>query len=266
MQHSFNFAAKEGVVTKILPGKKLIIGFSLLLAMTGRLPARGMPGEPLRKDTIIAAADTLRNDTVRQTIAVPETRETQMPGDTLKSDTLLSPAQKTKPVPLPGEEAHSPRKASVYSAILPGLGQAYNKKYWKIPIIYGGFAAFGYFIGWNNKNFLTAKKAYSDLTDTIPGTDSFMKLKQIIYYDLNKASDVASLKQGLISSQNYFRRNRDLLIIVTVAFYGLNIIDASVDAHFFNFDISDDLTFNWQPELRQTQSQHIFCLNCSFRF
>ena len=167
---------------------------------------------------------------------------------------------------LPEAEVHSPRKASLYSALLPGLGQAYNRKYWKIPIIYGGFAAFGYFIGWNHKNYKTARQAYSDLTDTIPGTDSYMKLKQIIYYDLNKPADVASLKQGLTSSQDYYRRNRDLLIIVTAAFYGLNIIDASVDAHFFNFDISDDLTFNWEPVIKPVKNQNIFCLNCTFRF
>jgi hypothetical protein len=124
----------------------------------------------------------------------------------------------------------------------------------------------GYFIGWNNKNFNVAKKAYTDLTDTIPGTDSYLKLKQIIYYDLNKPSDVATLKQGLTSSQDYFRRNRDLLIIVTAAFYGLNIIDASVDAHFFNFDISDDLTFHWEPVIRQSNNQNIFCVNCSIKF
>lgn len=189
-----------------------------------------------------------------------------LPQDTLKRDTAAVRVKMAKTSDSLFVEEHSPRKASVYSAILPGMGQAYNKKYWKIPIIYAGFGALGYFIGWNNKNFNVAKKAYSDLTDTIPGTDSYLKLKQIIYYDLNKPSDVATLKQGLTSSQDYFRRNRDLLIIVTAAFYGLNIIDASVDAHFFNFDISDDLTFHWEPVIRQSNNQNIFCVNCSIKF
>jgi len=180
--------------------------------------------------------------------------------DTLRVDSSLL-TRKIRFLP-----KHSPAKATLMSAVLPGLGQLYNKKYWKIPIIYGGFAAFGYFIGWNNRNFKTARQAYSDLTDTIPSTDSYMKLKQIIYYDLSKPSDVASLKQGLTSSQDYYRRNRDLLIIVTAAFYGLNIIDASVDAHFFNFDISDDLSLNWEPVMRQAKNQNIFCLNCTLRF
>lgn len=167
---------------------------------------------------------------------------------------------------LPAEEMHSPRKATLYSAILPGMGQAYNRKYWKIPIIYGGFGTLGYFIGWNNKNFNQAKSAYQDLTDDDPATDSYKKLKQIIYYDLTKPASVANLKQGLLSSQDYYRRNRDLLIIITAAFYGLNIIDASVDAHLFNFDISDDLTMRMVPSLHQMNNQNILSLNCSFRF
>ncbi len=182
-----------------------------------------------------------------------------LPGDTIRTETPALAVKDTLPV-------HSPKKASIYSAILPGLGQAYNKKYWKIPVIYGGFTAFGYFIGWNNKNYITARRAYSDLTDKDPNTDSYMKLKQIIYYNLNSASSVANLKQGLISSQDYYRRNRDLLIIITAAFYGLNIIDASVDAHFFNFDISDDLTMNLEPSVQKEKNQNIFCLNCTINF
>ena len=213
-----------------------------------------LPASPRVSADTLPAASSASPDTL---LMAP-----RVSADTLRSDTAaLPPARK-----IPEKELHSPRKASIYSALLPGLGQAYNKKYWKIPIIYGGFAAFGYFIGWNNRNFKTARQAYSDLTDTIPSTDSYMKLKQIIYYDLSKPSDVASLKQGLTSSQDYYRRNRDLLIIVTAAFYGLNIIDASVDAHFFNFDISDDLSLNWEPVMRQAKNQNIFCLNCTLRF
>ncbi len=179
--------------------------------------------------------------------------------DTLTVTKTELPVEIQKPV-------HSPKKATLYSAVLPGLGQAYNRKYWKIPLIYGGFGAFGYFIGWNNKNYVTSKKAYSDLSDSDPATQSYMGLKQIVYYDLNSASDVANLKKGLISSQDYFRRNRDLLVIVTAAFYGLNLIDASVDAHFYNFDISDDLTLEWKPAILKTDYIDIICLNCTIRF
>ena len=167
---------------------------------------------------------------------------------------------------IPQKEIHSPKKAAIYSAVLPGLGQAYNRKYWKIPLVYGGFAAFGYFIDWNNDNYRISKNAYLDLTDTDENTNSFMNLKYIEYYDLTNPTMVERLKDGLIKRQDYYRRNRDLLVILTVAFYGLNIIDASVDAHFFDWDISDDLTMNLKPTFQQLNHQNLFSLNCTLRF
>ncbi|MDO8951102.1 MAG: DUF5683 domain-containing protein, partial [Draconibacterium sp.] len=150
-------------------------------------------------------------------------------------------------VPVDAEKIHSPKKATIYSAILPGLGQAYNKKYWKIPIIYAGFGTIGYFIGWNNGFYSTYKIAYSDLTDGNPDTDSYLDLEATKYYDLDNSTDFNNFKSGLSKQSEYYRRNRVLLIISMVGFYGLNLIDASVDAHLFDFDISEDLTLNWQP-------------------
>jgi hypothetical protein len=225
--------------TEVTGNKKVntifIIGF--LLLATEALYAFEVP-----QDTIRNRSDktTLLNDSVSKSHA--------------RSDAKMS---------LP---THSPKKASLYSAILPGFGQAYNKKYWKIPIVYAGFAAFGYFIDWNNKNYNINNKAYKDLTDKDPATESYLKLKQISYYDLDNPNDIAALKKGLTSNQDYYRRNRDLLIILTFAFYGLNILDASVDAHFFNFDISDDLTMKVQPQIIQQKNQNIFSLNCTINF
>lgn len=164
------------------------------------------------------------------------------------------------------EELHSPRKASVYSAILPGLGQAYNKKIWKIPFIYAGFGAIGYFIDWNNDNYKLSKTAYLHLKDDDPLTTDYLKLKAIEGYDLNNPTDVANLLEGLTKRQDYYRRNRDLLIISMFGFYGLNIIDASVDAHFFNFDMSDDLTMSWQPSMLNIDNQLVYCVHVSLNF
>lgn len=164
------------------------------------------------------------------------------------------------------EEVHSPKKASMYSAILPGLGQAYNKKYWKIPVIYAGFAALGYFIYWNNDNYQIMKRAYSDFTDDDPETNSYLDLDGAQYYDLGTEPDDTNFKDALTKQQSYYRRNRDLLIISTVGFYGLQIIDASVDAHFFDFDISEDLTLNWQPTMQYFNQQTVYGINCTFTF
>lgn len=164
------------------------------------------------------------------------------------------------------EIIHSPRKATLYSTFLPGLGQAYNKKYWKIPVIYIGFGTIGYFIGWNNDNYQFNKTAYQDLTDDDENTNSFMEIEAVKYYDLDNPTSYANFRDGLLKRQDYYRRNRDLLIISIIGFYGLNIIDASVDAHLFNFDISDDLTFNWQPSVQYSDKQIVHGINCSFNF
>jgi hypothetical protein len=164
------------------------------------------------------------------------------------------------------EEVHSPRKATIYSAILPGLGQAYNKKYWKIPLIYIGFGAIGYFIDWNNDNYKFNKKAYKHLTDDDPNTNAFMEVEAVRYYDLDNPTHFQNFRDGLVKRQDYYRRNRDLLIISFVGFYGLNIIDASVDAHLFNFDISDDLTLNWQPSMLNINNNLVYSFNCTINF
>lgn len=168
--------------------------------------------------------------------------------------------------PEKAEIMHSPKKATLYSAILPGLGQAYNKKYWKIPIIYAGFGTIGYFITWNNGFYQTYKQAYSDLTDGDDNTNSHLDLDAAKYYNLDDPTDYNNFRTGLSKQQNYYRRNRDLLIISMFGFYGLNIIDASVDAHLFDFDISDDLSFNWQPTMNTFNNQYIYGFNCTFNF
>jgi len=164
------------------------------------------------------------------------------------------------------EEIHSPKKAAVYSAVLPGLGQAYNKKYWKIPFIYIGFGVIGYFIDWNNDNYQLNKVAYQHLTDDNAETNDHLLLDAIVYYDLDNPTSFANFKDGLTKRQDFYRRNRDLLFISAIGFYGLNIIDASVDAHLFDFDISDDLTFNWQPSMLNIDNKLIYGFNCTFNF
>ena len=184
----------------------------------------------------------------------------------IKGQILVSDTTKTQELPKNAEEIHSPKKAAMYSAILPGLGQAYNKKIWKIPFIYAGFGGIGYFIGWNNKNYKIIRLAYSDLTDLDDLTNSHLDLDASQYYDLNNSSEKDKFKTALNKQQDYYRRNRDLLVISMFGFYGLNIIDASVDAHFFNFDISEDLSFNWQPTMIDVDEQLVYGFNCKFNF
>ncbi len=184
-------------------------------------------------------------------------------------------ADSTKIVEMDAETTyvHSPKKATIFSAVLPGLGQAYNKKYWKIPIIYIGFGTIGYFIHWNNDYYKTMKLAYTDLTDSEPDgpwgeddpSNSYMDIKPD-WVDLDNATDYENFKTSISKQQDYYRRNRDLLVIGFVGFYGLQIIDASVDAHLFDFDMSDDLSLNWQPTMQSFNKQNIYGINCTFTF
>jgi hypothetical protein len=130
---------------------------------------------------------------------------------------------------------HSPKMASIMSAALPGLGQIYNKKYWKVPIIYAAFAADYFAYAYNHEGYKTYKKAYLYRTDDDSTTiDEFVDLL-----------DDETLK----SERDEFRKFRDLNYIIAVGIYILNIVDASVDAHLFYFDVSDDLSLEFKPAL-----------------
>ncbi len=134
---------------------------------------------------------------------------------------------------------HSPKKATIYSAVLPGLGQAYNKKYWKIPIVYAGIGTIAYFTYINNDSYKDYRAAFDYKTGTITEAD-----QEII--DIAKRYS----NESLITLRDYYRRNMELSWIIMALWYGLNVIDACVDAHFFEYDISDDLTLKVEPSMQ----------------
>lgn len=140
-------------------------------------------------------------------------------------------------------KVHLPRKATIYSAVLPGLGQIYNKKWWKVPFIYGGFAALGYYINDNHQSYKVNVKAYLDLDDGDPLTNSYQ-----VFYEvpIDEANPPSGWETTFKSRITYYSRQRDLYIIGAVAFYLINILDANVNAHFIDFDVSEDLTFKFE--------------------
>ncbi|HBG42182.1 MAG TPA: hypothetical protein DDZ96_14420 [Porphyromonadaceae bacterium] len=172
-----------------------------------------------------------------------------LPSDTLGafSDSVL---QATPPSVLKIEEKQfkpDPTRAVIYSAVFPGLGQIYNRKYWKLPIIYGGFVGFSYAISWNNRYFKNYFNAYRDIIDDNEQTNSWHDF--IPYGQTPETVDVNSLKERLESRKDYYRYYRDFSIILTVAWYLLGMVDAYVDAQLFEFDISPNLSINIQPAI-----------------
>jgi hypothetical protein len=140
----------------------------------------------------------------------------------------------------------SPRKASIYSAILPGSGQFYNEKYWKIPVLYAAMGTALYVANWNRKEYLSYRKAYQYRTDA---DESTLDEYEGIYTESN-----------LITIKNYHRKNRDLGYIIMVGIYLLNIVDASVDAHLFNFNVNDYLSLKIAPKVLRLQNQNQYAL------
>lgn len=142
-----------------------------------------------------------------------------------------------------------PTKAVWLAALFPGLGQVYNRRYWKLPIIVGGYLGLGYATSWNNGMLSDYTKAYADIMDNDPTTNSYMDFfpSTVKEEDLDKTW----LTNVLRSRKNYFRRNRDLCIIGMVAVYLVAIVDAYVDASLAHFDISPDLSMDVYPSLIQ---------------
>lgn len=154
------------------------------------------------------------------------------------------------------EKTHSPHKASFYAAILPGLGQVYNKKYWKLPLLYGGIAGVGYGIHFNSKYYKDYRRAYRDFIVRDPNNTSYLQfVPPSISIDDVHGKHSAWFQNALKNKKNYYKRYRDLSYIGMGLIYVAQIIDATVDAHFFNFDISDNLSLNIQPVLIDSQTQ-----------
>ena len=138
----------------------------------------------------------------------------------------------------------NPRKATLL-AFIPGAGQVYNRKYWKLPIIYGGFVGCAYAIRWNNMMYKDYSQAYLDIMDDDPATESY---NQFLHLGAQVTPETEERYKTVFKNRkDRYRRWRDLCIFVTAGVYALSIIDAYVDASLSEFDISPDLSMRVSP-------------------
>ncbi|MCQ2606398.1 MAG: DUF5683 domain-containing protein [Bacteroidales bacterium] len=143
------------------------------------------------------------------------------------------------------EKKHSPKTAAILSTVLPGAGQVYNGSWWKAPIIYAGFAGIGYGLYFYQDYYKSFKTAYNNYRNPYlaqgltPPTDTVLTVRG------EEGYSPINVQQG----RDFYRKYRDLCIFGIGALYILNILDAYVEAHLFEFDVSDDLTIQWQPTL-----------------
>ena len=208
----------------------------LMLATTGTM-ARAQEPEPLPADSVVYVDGEML---VKDHIGI-------VPGE-LASDTTQVAVDPEKAMFAMTEEVEfnpDPMRAVWMSALFPGLGQVYNRRYWKLPIIVGGFMALGYGTNWNNEQYQDYSRAYRDLLDNDPSSNSYMNFfpPTIKEEDLDKSW----LSSVMKNRKDYYRRNRDLCIICMVGVYLICMVDAYVDASLYHFDISPDLSMDIMP-------------------
>jgi hypothetical protein len=182
--------------------------------------------------------------TLRTTAQQKDSTQVKQPVDSvLEKKDSMNAAKKSAPRKDSLEEAQRKhyKRATLYSAILPGAGQVYNKKYWKVPIVYAaiGIPVYAFFF---NKSWY--QKCQYALTVTVNGStgDSLAKVDPALLPYVT-SGDV----NGIITNRDNFRKNQDYSVIFFLLFYGLNIVDATVDAHLKDFNVNSDLSFKIKP-------------------
>ncbi|WP_353777735.1 DUF5683 domain-containing protein [Winogradskyella sp. 3972H.M.0a.05] len=149
----------------------------------------------------------------------------------------------------------TPSKAAFYSAVLPGLGQAYNKKYWKIPIVYAAIGIPVYFYIDNNREFKRYRNAYKRRLAGFTDDEFF-----------GEGSTPLVSDDGLIRAQQQLKRNRELSILIAIGMYALNIIDANVDAHLLQYNVDENLAIKPHFQYNQWENSSDLGLTLNFKF
>lgn len=150
--------------------------------------------------------------------------------------TITKTSEKNKATDTASHKVHSPRKAAIFSAVLPGLGQAYNKKYWKIPIVYAALGTCAGFFFYNREEYFESRDAYRNKMDNNPLNDDQIPEKY-------RPVDPESIRRY----RNGVRQYVDYSVLAFVLCWGLNVVDAAVDAHLNSFELSENLTMKIQP-------------------
>lgn len=237
------------------------------------------PNRPIIERQFEKPADTLTRslDSVKDTVQVTDSliQATDSAASIMKSkmlkrfqDSLMKDSLLRADFGKMREFNPDPNRALWMSLLFPGLGQVYNRRYWKLPIVVGGFVGLVYATSWNNRMHSDYTKAYRDAMDNDPSTKSYMDF----YPPTTKEENINMdwLKKALKSKKDYFRRNKELCVISMVGLYLLCAVDAYVDASLMQFDISEDLSMQVKPaviEPRYTETRmSSIGVQCAFNF
>ena len=233
--------ANDSVVSEAAPVELSASGDSVMQQKADSLVAR--------IDSLVAQCDTLKTNVA------------------FAADSLHAQQKQAKERFIP-----DPKRAMWLAMVIPGGGQIYNRKYWKLPLIYGGFIGCVYAMTWNNTMYRDYSQAYIDIMDNDDNTKSYENFLPPTY-DVNANMD--RLKDLFKRRKNYYRRYRDLSMFCMIGVYALSILDAYIDAEMSSFDISDDLTLKVKPAIMNErnsvlQAQGVrsnsYGVQCSFNF
>ncbi len=231
----------RSVVHRLLMWATLMLLPAIAVAANPRLPIRH--SQHNATDTIPNAPDSVEVTLGLADFAPPKQGEIDV--DSILGTVQESPYDRWEERDV--EFNPDPTRAVWMSALFPGLGQIYNRRYWKLPIVIGGYLGLGYATSWNNGMLNDYTRAYRDIMDNDPSTNSYMNF----FPPTTQESDLDRtwLTNILQSRKNFYRRNRDLCIIAMVGVYLIAMVDAYVDASLSHFDISPDLSMDLCPAM-----------------
>lgn len=195
---------------------------------------------------LLSLADSLTSEFSDFKVKAPEQKPNLRGASMREKDSLLMVQVERKHST---DWSPTPRKAVLLSMIIPGGGQIYNRKYWKLPIFYGGYLGCVYALTWNNQTYHDYMQAYVDILDDDPETTSYMDFLPSTY-DVEANKDW--LSSVLKNRKDMYRRYRDISIFCFAGVYLLSIIDAYVDAELSHFDVSRDLSLDVNPGITVT--------------
>lgn len=235
-----------------------------IYAQNARQRRQGVPRDSLMKARPLLK-DSLATDSLHWA-NTQKIKELEAPVDTaallLKSDSAFQQS-----ATLPKKRFIPNSNRAVWLAmVFPGAGQIYNRKYWKLPIVYGGFVGCAYALNWNNKMYKDYSQAYLDIMDDDPNTKSY---EDFIPGSYNLTGQEERFKEIFRKRKDMYRRQRDLSIFCFIGVYLLSIVDAYVDAELSDFDISKDLSLKVEPAMFNDGKSKDFNsvgLQCSLKF
>lgn len=255
----------------------ILMSASTIALAQDSIPAKKPKAQLRRENELIQLQDSTSNKKDSSEEELPVITVDMETVDTaLYNHKVALPSQDSLITTIKAQFVPDPKKALWLAIVFPGGGQIYNRKYWKLPLIYGGFMGCVYALSWNNMMYRDYSKAYIDIMDDDPNTKSYEAFIPK-GYDVNK--NLTRIQDMFRRKKNYYRRYRDLSMFCMIGVYALSIIDAYVDAELSSFDISKDLSMKVRPSIIQdrnsvatiSQSHNPYAnmaygVQCSFNF